>query len=84
MLLGKEFEDIEVISILDWVRYIDQVGYVDYSKFLKLPSCLTNYVIAIRTADAIKQNYNELSSVKDKDVRKKLNNNIQQLEEFFR
>ena len=57
---------------------------MSYEEFLKLPSGLTDYVTAIRASDSLKESYNELGYTDDKFVKKKLNDNIRELEAFFK
>lgn len=76
--------DPETKSVMDWIGYVDTVGYCSYEEFLGLPSKLINQVIVIRTAENLRKHKEELMETKDVEVRKKLNSNIDKLEAFFK
>lgn len=61
------------------------MGYIDYENFLKLPSRITSYIIAIRVSESLKKAKKELdeADIKDIKTRKKLSNTIYNLEAFF-
>jgi hypothetical protein len=59
------------------------MGYISFEDFLKLPNRLLTYIISIRKSDALLQAKKDLSLAKDKDVRKKLSDYINELEAFF-
>lgn len=76
--------DDEVSSLVEWVSYCDNIGYIDYERYLQLPSDITNYIIAIRVGQQLKADILALDGNKDRESRKKLSDNINKNEAFFR
>lgn len=74
--------------MVDWLTYVDLVGSISYEDFLLLPSSATNYIMTIRISQKIKSLRLELQKVPTKgqgnqEYRKKLNNQLTELESFF-
>lgn len=60
------------------------MGYIDLERFMELPTALPSYVNAVRAADSIKTMRSELRETTDSKTRKKLTDNLNKLEAFFR
>lgn len=83
MLQDEDIDD-ETQLISEWLKYIGMVGYMDFEKYIKLPSKLINNIVALKVAESLKQNILTLQETKDKEERKKLNSNILELQAFFK
>lgn len=59
------------------------MGYLSLEDFLKLPSSLPSYIMAIRITDSLVKAKQDLREIKDQESRKKLSNYIRELEAFF-
>lgn len=73
----------EEIEVVEWVRYVETMGYVGLDEFREMPAGLVNFVAAVKVADNLRQLKVQLLEAKDRELRKDLQEKIAQLEGYF-
>jgi len=63
-------------GIVEWIRYIENAGYINYTEFLQLPQYLVDAVAVIRLAESVKTLEEKKVLVKDTKTKLEIQKNI--------